>query len=58
MKGNKDLKKYLVENKVFLISRWALIADSSQTRIKAALERYGNLNQNDIEYMIELHKSY
>ena len=58
VKGNKDLKKYLVENKVFLISRWALIADSSQTRIKAALERYGNLNQNDIEYMIELHKSY
>ena len=58
VKGNKDLKKYLVENKVFLISRWALIADSSQTRIKAALERYGNLNQNDIEYMIKLHKSY
>ena len=58
VKGNKDLKKYLVQNNIFLNSKWSLIADSSQTRIKAALERYGNLNQNDLEYMLKLHNSY
>ena len=58
VKGNKDFKKYLLQNKVFLNSKWSLIADSSQTRIKAALERYGNLNQNDLEYMLQLHNSY
>jgi len=58
VKGNRDFKKYLIQNKVFLNSKWSLIADSSQTRIKAALERYGNLNQNDLEYMLQLHNSY
>ena len=58
VKGNKDFKKYLLQNNVFLNSKWSLIADSSQTRIKTALERYGNLNQNDLEYMLQLHNSY
>ena len=58
VKGNKDIASYLRDNGVFLITKWALLADTSQSRIKLALERYGNSSKEDISYLLKLHNSY
>ena len=58
VKGNKEFASYLRDNGVFLITKWALLADTSQSRIKLALERYGNSNKEDISYLLKLHNSY
>ena len=51
VKGNYELKKYLKECGILLISPWSLIADSSKKRIIISWREYGegNLSEKDLE---------
>ncbi len=57
VQANTELKAYLKSCGILLISPWALIADSTPTRVRKAWERCGegNLVLKDIE---SLHSSY
>ena len=57
VQANAELKAYMKSCGILLISPWALIADSTPTRVKKAWERCGDGNFviKDIE---SLHKSY
>ena len=64
VKGNYELKKYLKECGILLISPWALIADSSKKRIIISWREYGegDLSEKDLEklfdsYLIEYKKA-
>lgn len=55
VKGNYELKKYLKECGILLISPWSLIADSSKKRIIISWREYGegNLSEKDLEKLYE-----
>tara|TARA_Y100001968_G_scaffold78363_1_gene69662 strand:- start:2018 stop:3280 length:1263 start_codon:yes stop_codon:yes gene_type:complete len=57
VQANRELKQYLRSNGLLLITPWALIADSTPTRVKEAWQRcgQGNLKFIDVEL---LHNSY
>tara|TARA_B100000212_G_scaffold319776_1_gene277180 strand:+ start:7658 stop:8959 length:1302 start_codon:yes stop_codon:yes gene_type:complete len=55
-KGNEDLKKYLKSKGCLLIRDWALLGDSSQTRVRNAWTRCGE--KLSLKYVESLHDSY
>ncbi|WP_320667423.1 hypothetical protein [Prochlorococcus sp. MIT 1307] len=57
VQANSDLKTYLRSCGLLLISPWALIADSTPTRVREAWSRCGDGNIQVME-MESLHRSY
>ena len=57
VQGNSELKKYLRSCGLLMISPWALIADSTPTRIKEAWLRCGDGNMK-LQDVVSLHNSY
>lgn len=55
--GNRELKAYMREHGVLLISSWALLKDSSPTRVREALELFGSAGVPS-ERAIALHAAY
>ena len=55
--GNRELKAYLREHGVLLISSWALLKDSSPTRVREALELFGSAGVPS-ERALALHAAY
>ena len=55
--GNAELKKYFRSSGLFLISPWALIADTSSKRVRDACEAFG-LSANELDDLQKLHSSY
>lgn len=57
LQGNRELKAYLREHGVLLISTWALLKDSSPTRVREALELFGTTSVS-IERALAVHAAY
>ena len=57
LQGNRELKAYLRAHGVLLISTWALLKDSSPTRVREALELFGATSVT-IERALALHAAY
>ena len=55
--GNRELKAYLREHGVLLISPWALLKDSSPTRVREALELFGSAGVS-MERALAVHAAY
>ena len=55
-KGNEDLKKYLKSKGCLLIRDWALLGDSTPTRVRNAWIRCGE--KLSLKYVESLHDSY
>ena len=55
--GNRELKAYLREHGVLLISSWALLKDSSPTRVREALEIFGSAGVS-MEGALAVHAAY
>ncbi len=57
LQGNRELKAYLREHGVLLISTWALLKDSSPTRVREALELFGTTSVS-IDRALAVHAAY
>ncbi len=57
IQASNELKAYLREHGVLLISTWALLADSSSKRVQEALELFG-MAAITVDRGVALHRSY
>ncbi len=58
LEHRNDLKRYLKEQGVLLIGRWALLADSSPKQVREAMELYPLKSQLSVEQAVDLHGRY
>ncbi|WP_216923277.1 hypothetical protein [Synechococcus sp. CCAP 1479/9] len=58
LEHRNDLKRYLKQHGILLIGSWALLADSSATRVREAMERTRRKTQLSVEQAVDLHGRY